>query len=442
MAQEKIKSPKVRVRFFFSILILIAGAGAMMGLKAMKVPPREAVRPEKIMRVKTLMAQPRNVAVLIQGFGEVRCLNTLDIAPEVSGKIVSVHPRLEVGEIVEKGDLLFTVDPVNYQSALDQARATVKKQEQTISRLTTELKLEKKRLATLERNRDLAGTEFQRVASLFRNDRVGTRSSVDRAEQTYNTTRDLVDQMTRMLAIYPIQIQENKSALAGARAALSTALANVKRCRVTAPFKGRLKSVSVEQGAHATPGVTLLTLADDSLLEIHVPLDSRDVNDWLEFDTKDTALDQAWFSGIRPVDVEIHWTENPRGAAWVGHLHRTVAFDPASRTVTVAVRIPARNAMAGKNLPLVEGMFCRVAIPGKQLHNVVALPRWAVTFENTVYAVKNGRLKTLPVSVARTQGEETYVSHGISPGQEIIITRLVAPLENTLLDIVSSREGS
>jgi len=75
----------------------------MMGLKAMKVPPREAVRPEQAIRVETLMAQPRDVDVLIQGFGEVRCLNTLNMAPEVSGKIVAIHPRLEVGRLLNKG---------------------------------------------------------------------------------------------------------------------------------------------------------------------------------------------------------------------------------------------------------------------------------------------------------------------------------------------------
>ncbi len=442
MSHGKKDSPKVRVRVFFSVLILIAGAGAMMGLKAMKVPPREAVRPEQTIRVETLNAQPRDVDVLIKGFGEVRCLNTLNMAPEVSGKIVSIHPRLEVGEIVKQGDLLFAVDPVNYQSTLDQVLATVDQRKKIVARLTAELKLEQMRLATLERNRDLAKAEFDRVASLFHRDRVGTRSNVDKAEQTYNTTRDQVDQMDRMLAIYPIQIQENQSALAGARASLTTARANVERCRVTAPFTGRLKSVSLEKGGYVTPGTNVLTLADDALLEIHVPLDSRDVNDWLEFDTKNQSRDLAWFSAIRPVTVEIHWTEDPQGTAWVGQLHRTVAFDSATRTVTVAVRVSAQEAMPQKRLPLVEGMFCSVAIPGRPLTHVVALPRWAVTFENTVYAVKEGRLKTLPVTVARTQGEETYISHGIDPGQEIIITRLVDPLENSLLDIVSSQEGS
>lgn len=445
MSGVKGNGPGISVRILFSVLILMAGAAAMMGLRAMKVPPREAVRPEQAVRVKTLVAKPRDVAVSIQGFGEVKPLNTVAIAPEVAGSIVAVHPRLEVGEIIEKGALLFAVDPVNYQSALDQALAVVSQREKTVARLREEFRQEGLRLATLKRNRELAQDEFMRVSDLFKKNRVGTRSGVDRVEQTYNTARDLVDQMTRMLTVYPLQIKENESALAGARASLSLAEANVQRCRIAAPFTGRLKTVDVEQGAYAAPGKNVLTLADDSLLEIHVPLDSRDVSQWLRFeeDSEDLGADPlAWFSQVKPVDVAIRWTENPTGAVWTGHLHRTLAFDPATRTVTVAVRITAREAMAKKAFPLVSGMFCSVSIPGKALTGVIGLPRWAVTFENTVYAVKDGRLKTLHVTVARTQGEETYVSQGIEPEQEIIVTRLVDPLENCLLDIVAAGDGA
>jgi len=445
MAGLKGNGPGVSVRILFSVLILMAGGAAMMGLRAMKVPPREAVRPELVVRVKTLVAKPRNVAVSIQGFGEVKPLNTVAIAPEVAGTIVAVHPRLELGEIIEKGALLFAVDPVNYQSALDQALAVVAQREKTVARLREEFRQESLRLATLKRNRDLAQAELQRVSGLFQKNRVGTRSGVDKVEQTYNSARDLVDQMIRMLAVYPLQIKENESALAGARASLVLAAANVRRCRVTAPFTGRLKNVDVEQGAYAAPGKTVLTLADDSLLEIHVPLDSRDVSQWLQFeaDTEDSVSDQlAWFSRIKPVDVAIVWTEDPTGIPWTGQLHRALAFDSSTRTVTVAVRVTAKAAMAKKEFPLVAGMFCSVSIPGKALTQVIGLPRWAVTFENTVYAVQDGRLKTLNVTVARTQGEETYVSRGIEPGQEIIVTRLVDPLENCLLEVIGSGDGA
>jgi multidrug efflux pump subunit AcrA (membrane-fusion protein) len=88
-----------------------------------------------------------------------------------------------------------------------------------------------------------------------------------------------------------------------------------------------------------------------------------------------------------------------------------------------------------KQIPLVEGMFCLVEIPGKTMSQVVALPRWAVSFEDTVYVVRNNRLKTVDVQVMRIQGEKAFISGGLQPGEQVIVTRLVNPLENTLVKI-------
>ena len=77
-----------------------------------------------------------------------------------------------------------------------------------------------------------------------------------------------------------------------------------------------------------------------------------------------------------------------------------VAFDPKTRTLTAAVRVSAKNALSGDGLPLVEGMFCRVEIPGRILEQVVRLPRWAVSYEGNAYVVRDQRLHTTRVRVA------------------------------------------
>ena len=103
----------------------------------------------------------------------------------------------------------------------------------------------------------------------------------------------------------------------------------------------------------------------------------------------------------------------------------------------MAVKIPAAEALSvNGSLPLVEGMFCSVEIPGRPMETVFRLPRWAVSFSNTVYTVQKNRLKTVPVTVVRSQGEQTFVSRGLAEGDRVVTTRLVDPLENSLLEIV------
>ena len=88
-------------------------------------------------------------------------------------------------------------------------------------------------------------------------------------------------------------------------------------------------------------------------------------------------------------------------------------------------------------LPLVEGMFCCVDIPGKTLKNIYRLPSWAVSYKNTVYKIQDGRLKTVPVKVARVEGDTAIVSDGLQPGDMVVSTRLADPLENILLEVTN-----
>jgi len=220
---------------------------------------------------------------------------------------------------------------------------------------------------------------------------------------------------------------------------LETAETNLERCEVRAPFNARIKSVSLEKGQYVTPGQNIITLADDSVLEIQVPLDSRDARKWLRFNVEKTNRKTAWFASLEQVPCKIRWTENNSGQTWDGQLHRVVKFDQQTRTLTVAVRVDAETALK-KNpqfLPLVEGMFCSVKILGKTMHNVFRVPRQAVSFENTVYIAIGNRLKTVPVKIARMEGEYAYVADGLNAGDMVITTRLSDPLENALLEITN-----
>ncbi len=431
------KSNKVMLRVVLCASILAAGVTGMMALANLKKPPAEARLEESPIRVEALSATPSDAPVSIAGYGEVRALDVVPISPEVSGKIVRIHPDLEVGGVVPSGELLFQIDPVDYEAALVEAKSTAERWKQSILILEKKYALDRERLKTLNRNRNLSKEEFDRLERLFSRDKVGTRSNVDAAERAYNLVMDQADQMAQAVELYPIQIDEAKSSLASAMAGLSVAEANLRRCAVYAPFKGRVKQVSVEPGQYVTPGNPVVTLADDSVLEIQVPIDSRDARQWLKFDPGRASEGAAWFSGLEKVACEIGWTEDAAGHKWTGVLHRVVKFDADTRMLHLAVRVEASQAVSNGDdaLPLVEGMFCSVAIPGKTLQNVFELPRWAVSFENTIYVSENNRLKTVPVTVARVQGETALVSSGIKPGDLVVTTRLTNPLENSLLEI-------
>jgi RND family efflux transporter MFP subunit len=437
----KPQRPVVNILMRIVICIVILGLGVlgMTQLASLKKPPAEVAVTERPVRVHARTVHPEDVPVFITGYGEAKTITEVVIAPEISGQVVAKHPRLHTGEIINEGETLFKIDPRNYQAACDEARASVAQLVSSVDRLKKQYTIDRERYKTLLRNQELSRAEFSRLQRLYENDKVGTRSGVENAEKGYNTAMDQADQMKRAIELYPIQIKETQSSLASARARMDLARANLDRCAMKAPFSGRIKAVSLEKGQFVSPGQQVLTLADDSTLEIRVPLDSRDARQWLQFQKTPTTAGMAWFADLKKVPCEIRWTENKAGHTWVGKLHRVVKFDQKTRTLTVAVRIDSDHltAQVDSRLPLVEGMFCSVRIPGKTLAGVFRLPRQAVSFEKTIHVVVDNRLRTRPVTVVRIDGENTYVSEGLRAGDTVITTRLVDPLEDTLVEIIA-----
>ena len=145
--------------------------------------------------------------------------NVVGIAPRVSGPIIDipVHDNQEV----KTGDLLFELDPADYKTALDSAKASVANGEANL----------------VQKQQDL-----DREADLF---------------QRRVTSKQ--------------EFQNAQNALASAKAQLDAAQANLKQSelnlgytKVYAPVDGYLTNVNTSPGAYVHTGDQLLALVDSS----------------------------------------------------------------------------------------------------------------------------------------------------------------------------------
>mgnify|MGYP002641185463 CR=1 FL=1 len=435
------------LRLLITLSIIAGGCIAMKYIIDSKEDPAHIDILEQTLRVDVVKATCHDVPVSIEGYGQVRSRDIVSIAPEVPGRVVALHPKLETGEIIPANEVLFEVDPRDYQARVDDSQASLKQLENTIARLNKQLTIDTKRLETFKRSRTLAKTDFERLKSLYEKDKVGTQSQVDTAELAYNQTNDAYDQLALSLDITPNRIQEAQSALDSATAMAQLAATNLERTKVRVPFAARVKSVTVEAGQYVSPGKPILMLADDSILDISIPIDSKQARTWLEFDQTDTPT--AWFENLKQVPVQVEWTEERNGALWTGQLSRIEKFDPATRTLTLLVQVHVNQAISPIRgiLPLVEGMFCKVTIPGKIAQQVVQLPAECVSFGQDTQGYKTAfiaksvpdsdeiRLDTINVLESHINGDSIFIQQGIQEGDLVVITRLINPLKDSLLDI-------
>ncbi|MBW2220121.1 MAG: efflux RND transporter periplasmic adaptor subunit, partial [Deltaproteobacteria bacterium] len=100
------KGKKVVFRIVICALVLFVGLVGMKVLGSLKKPPAEAEITEPALKVEVVRAEKKDYPIFINVYGEVKALNIVNIAPEISGKIIKVHPRLEAGEIIKKGETL------------------------------------------------------------------------------------------------------------------------------------------------------------------------------------------------------------------------------------------------------------------------------------------------------------------------------------------------
>src|SRR5260221_13242634 len=76
---------------------------------------------QTVKNVLVTKALSKDVPVQLYEFGRIASPETVDVKPQVSGRITEVH--FKEGQAVKKGDLLFLIDPRRFQADLEQAQA-------------------------------------------------------------------------------------------------------------------------------------------------------------------------------------------------------------------------------------------------------------------------------------------------------------------------------
>src|SRR5262249_41885604 len=169
--------------------------------------------------VTTVAAVQRDVPVYLDEVGKCVAREVVTIQPQVSGRITELH--FVDGADVQKGDLLFTIDPRPFQAALDAAEAN---------------------LTQAKAAADFAKVQYERGKMLVETKAI--------AQQEY-------DQRKNALDVGLAQVEQNT-------AAVETARLNLQYCSIRSPIDGRTGRRLVDIGnvvtANNTPLLTIQRL--------------------------------------------------------------------------------------------------------------------------------------------------------------------------------------
>ncbi|QSX33323.1 efflux RND transporter periplasmic adaptor subunit [Shewanella avicenniae] len=320
--------------------------------------------------VTVVTVNPETLPMIASLQGRVNAAQTAEVRPQVSGIIQ--QRQFTEGTWVNKGDLLYLIDPESYQAALDQAKAN---------------------LVTAQAALTTAELRDQRYRKLVKANDVSRQDAED-AHAAY------------------LQAQASVEA---SQAAVNSAAINLKRTQVVAPISGYIGISSVTEGALVTSNQTTALTIIHSLDPIYVDLteSSKDL----------LTMKKAIASGqLQQSDMQVSLTlEDGSEYAVKGQLlAREVAVNRATGSVTL------RAQFANPQQLLLPGMFVRARFAQAIIPNGIKVPQQGIAHDANGHAFallvdSDNKVVRQPVKLGNAVASDWIVTSGLQAGDKVVI---------------------
>jgi multidrug efflux system membrane fusion protein len=325
-----------------------AGAAPSPPMFAMPVPVAKIVK--------------KTIPIYLDYTARTESIRSIALQAKISGYVQKQH--VADGADVKEGDLLYTIDPRDYQAALDQAKAVTQ--------------------------RDVAALEY-------------ARSNLDRGSTLAKSgylAKDTYDQRSSTL-------RQAEAALAMDQAAVRTAELNLSYTEIRAPFNGRLGRNQASVGTLISAGGTPM----NTLVQLN-PV-------YVTFNPSETDLaeiQKARGAGRIAADILLPGETEAHHKGELTFMDNTI--DRSTGTIV------ARATIANTDLSLLPGQYVRIRLAIRTQPDTLMVPQTALGSSQLgkyVYVVGEGnKVDQRLVSLGPNDGDLVAVLKGVSEGEQVI----------------------
>lgn len=364
-------------------MALVIALGA--GWKLLDRPTQAAASPPASVGVSAPLM--REVTQWDDYVGRFAPSQTVEVRPRVSGAVTSIH--FHDGDIVRKGQLLFTIDQRPFQAMLAEARAGVASARSALA---------------------LAQADYGRVQRLTGDEAVSAGE---------------VDQLRS-------RVQAAQAALAGAVARERQRALDVEFAQVRAPISGRISDRRVDSGNLVSGGdgsaATLLTTIN-ALDPIYFSFDASEAL-YLK-----SQRDRAGKDGASEVEVRL---QDESGYRWKGRLDFTDnGLDPRSGTIR------GRATFANPQMFLAPGMFGNMRLATGGRARALLVPDTVIQSDQarkTVMVVgKDDMVAAKPVELGPVIDGLRIIRSGLKPDDRVIVSNVQAAVPGAKVAVRGAR---
>lgn len=360
----KPKSPWVKIA-----AVVVVAAVAFFGYKAWKdgsSQPVQQAAAEPVVIVKQVEKFDAS-SVPSEYVGRVEAIQSVSVKPQVSGEIAQVC--FKEGSVVKAGQLLFQIDPKQYE-------ATVQ--------------LRKAELQQAEANLVTAEKYYKRVMAA--SERAVSAADRDTAEGNF---------------------LQAKAAVAQAKAALKLAQIDLGYCRITSPITGKIGKALYTKGNYVTPSITeLASIMQMDPIRVSYPLPDRDYLDQLALFNEDGSI---FNTSLILSNGEKYNVPGKRD-------FESNKIDQTTGTIMMNLRFANKDGM------LIPGEMVRVFTNPVKSHMVNAVPQTAIMADEKgdyVYIINaDNTARQARVTLGREFGTLREVTSGVETGENVVVAGL------------------
>ena len=386
-----------RKTVLITLAVLLTGTAVILTLLKFR---------EKPVEVTTEQAFIKEVVHIVTATGKIEPELVLNISPDVSGEIIELP--VSDGQIVQKGDLLFKIQPDIYINQVVQSLA------QLNSAKSQSLEAKSKKLK--------ADDDFRKASLLYKDklisesDYIASKTNAQAAQATFNASVHTIEQNKSLL-------QQNQD--------------RMKKTVVQAPINGSIIVLNSKLGERVVgtgqfPGTEVLRLANLDSMQVEVEVNENDIVNVKTGNFVSIRVDafgERIFKGI------VHEISNSALSKAAGTQDEVTNF-------SVKIRIFNHERL------LKPGMSATADIESERVTNALVVPIQSVTIRGTseptgtpkpeknmvtiassnkttegrqgVFVVTAGRAWFRPVKTGTTDNTHIIVTEGLRKGEEVV----------------------
>jgi membrane fusion protein (multidrug efflux system) len=449
-------------KILLSATFVAIGALAIVLLVAARSNKQAQAAPRPI-EVQVVQVTQQNVPVYSEWIGTTDGMVNADIKAQVTGYLL--RQNYKEGSFVEKGQLLFEIDPRPFQAALDQANGQVAQfqgqleqansqvvqAEAQVAQANSNLSQSEAQLAQAQANQVRAQLDVNKYAPLAEQKAV-TQQEYDNAAQANVAAKAQVkaagagvEAARAALRVANAQISTAKATIAtvkgqleNAKAAMRTAELNLSFTRIIAPIDGIAGIAQAQVGnLISTQSGPLTTVSTVDPIKVYFNLSEQE---YLNF-TRRNLIEAQRGGSVAQIELELVLAD---GTTYP----HTGSFYYADRQVdqkTGAIRLAGIFLNPGNALR--PGQYGRVRAVTSNKIDALLVPQRAVTELQGAYQVavvgSDNKIEIRNVKVGDHTGASWVIESGLKAGESVVVEGLQRVKAGSLVNpkLYTQRQG-